>query len=139
MTARPPAAAGRPVRVAVVGLGWAGREIWLPRLAAHPGFEVVAVVDPQPVVRDQARDTHAVASAYADVEDLPAGTVDLAVVAVPNHLHAVVAVRLLRRGVPVFLEKPVCLTSAEAGILADAERDGGAVLLAGSAARYRAD
>ncbi|MFD6716853.1 Gfo/Idh/MocA family oxidoreductase, partial [Micromonospora chalcea] len=83
MTARPPAAAGRPVRVAVVGLGWAGREIWLPRLAAHPGFEVVAVVDPQPVVRDQARDTHAVASAYADVEDLPAGTVDLAVVAVP--------------------------------------------------------
>ncbi|KAB1109411.1 Gfo/Idh/MocA family protein [Micromonospora aurantiaca] len=139
MTARPPAAAGRPVRVAVVGLGWAGREIWLPRLAAHPGFEVVAVVDPQPVVRDQARDTHAVASAYADVEALPAGTVDLAVVAVPNHLHAVVAVRLLRRGVPVFLEKPVCLTSAEAGILADAERDGGAVLLAGSAARYRAD
>ncbi|MEE3920914.1 Gfo/Idh/MocA family oxidoreductase [Micromonospora sp. BRA006-A] len=139
MTARPPAAAGRPVRVAVVGLGWGRREIWLPRLAAHPGFEVVAVVDPQPVVRDQAHDTHAVASAYADVEDLPAGTVDLAVVAVPNHLHAVVAVRLLRRGVPVFLEKPVCLTSAEAGILADA----GARRRRGAAGRqrrrYRAD
>ncbi|SCL73330.1 Gfo/Idh/MocA family protein [Micromonospora peucetia] len=140
MTALPPAAApDRPVRVAVAGLGWAGREIWLPRLAAHPGFEVTALVDPQPAVRDAARDTHAVPFAYADVDDLPVGAVDLVVVAVPNHLHATVAARLLRRGVPVFLEKPVCLTSAEAEVLADAERDGRSLLLAGSAARWRAD
>ncbi|MEV4493611.1 Gfo/Idh/MocA family oxidoreductase [Micromonospora coxensis] len=140
MTAVPPAAApDRPVRVAVAGLGWAGREIWLPRLAAHPAFEVTALVDPQPAVRERARDTHAVPFAYADVDDLPAGAADLVVVAVPNHLHATVAARLLRRGVPVFLEKPVCLTSTEAELLADAERAGGAVLLAGSAARWRAD
>ncbi|MER7334743.1 MULTISPECIES: Gfo/Idh/MocA family oxidoreductase [unclassified Micromonospora] len=140
MTGLPPAAAtARPVRVAVAGLGWAGREIWLPRLAAHPAFTVTAVVDPVPGVRDRARDSHDVPAAYADVDELPAGAADLVVVAVPNHLHAAVAARLLRRGVPVFLEKPVCLTSAEATLLADAERDGGAVLLAGSAARYRAD
>jgi oxidoreductase len=65
--------------------------------------------------------------------------VDLAVVAVPNHLHCDVACALLYKGIPVFLEKPVCLTSAEAQRLAIAERAGGAVLLAGSAARYRAD
>ncbi|WP_432957846.1 Gfo/Idh/MocA family protein [Micromonospora haikouensis] len=145
MTSLPPAVSGvavppgGPIRVAVVGLGWAGREIWLPRLAAHPAFEVTALVDPQPAVREAARDTHAVPFAYADVDDLPAGAADLVVVAVPNHLHAAVAARLLRRGVPVFLEKPVCLSSAEAELLADAERAGGAVLLAGSAARWRAD
>ncbi|MGK5673456.1 Gfo/Idh/MocA family protein [Micromonospora sp. URMC 106] len=140
MTTLPPATApDRPVRVAVAGLGWAGREIWLPRLATHPDFAVTAVVDPEPGVRDRARDTHRVPAAYADVDELPAGAADLVVVAVPNHLHAAVAARLLRRGVPVFLEKPVCLTSAEATLLAEAERDGGAVLLAGSAARYRAD
>ncbi|WP_431894574.1 Gfo/Idh/MocA family protein [Micromonospora haikouensis] len=144
MTTLPPAGSGvapsgRPIRVAVVGLGWAGREIWLPRLAAHPAFEVTALVDPQPAVRDTARAAHAVPFAYADVDDLPAGAADLVVVAVPNHLHAAVAARLLRRGVPVFLEKPVCLSSAEAELLADAERAGGAVLLAGSAARWRAD
>ncbi|MFG1845262.1 Gfo/Idh/MocA family protein [Micromonospora carbonacea] len=145
MTTPPPAVSGvavppgGPVRVAVVGLGWAGREIWLPRLAAHPAFEVTALVDPQPAVRDTARDTHAVPFAYADVDDLPVGAADLVVVAVPNHLHAAVAARLLRRGVPVFLEKPVCLSAAEATLLADAERAGGAVLLAGSAARWRAD
>ncbi|WP_229397763.1 Gfo/Idh/MocA family protein [Micromonospora okii] len=149
MTTPPPATApgrpagaappGRPVRVAVAGLGWAGREIWLPRLAAHPAFEVTALVDPQPAVREAVRATHAVPLAYADTDDLPADAADLVVVAVPNHLHAAVAARLLRRGVPVFLEKPVCLSSAEAALLADAERDGGAVLLAGSAARWRAD
>ncbi|MFF3852959.1 Gfo/Idh/MocA family protein [Micromonospora sp. NPDC002575] len=145
MTTPPPAASGvavppgGPIRVAVAGLGWAGREIWLPRLAAHPAFEVTALVDPQAAVRDTARAAHAVPFAYADVDDLPAGAADLVVVAVPNHLHAAVAARLLRRGVPVFLEKPVCLSTAEAALLADAERAGGAVLLAGSAARWRAD
>lgn len=140
MTAGPATAApGRTVRVAVAGLGWAGREIWLPRLAAHPAFTVTAVIDPDPVARARARDTHQVPVAYADADDLPTGAADLVVVAVPNHLHATVAARLLRRGVPVFLEKPVCLTSAEADLLAEAERTGDAVLLAGSAARYRAD
>ncbi|MET9499907.1 Gfo/Idh/MocA family oxidoreductase, partial [Streptomyces sp. NPDC006552] len=61
------------------------------------------------------------------------------VVAVPNHLHAEVAAALLRRGICVFLEKPVCLTTAEADLLAAAERAGGATLLAGSAAPHRAD
>ncbi|MER5363094.1 HAD-IA family hydrolase [Streptomyces sp. NPDC002785] len=122
------------VRVAVVGLGWAGREIWLPRLIEHPAFEVTAVVDPaaEISVRPGIR-------SIGDVAGLDPDTVDLAVVAVPNHLHADIAEKLLARGIPVFLEKPVCLTSAEAGRLAAAERTGGAVLLAGSAARYRAD
>ncbi len=140
MIAGPSAAApDRPVRVAVAGLGWAGRAIWLPRLAAHPGYTVTAVIDPDPVARARACDIHQIPAAYANPDDLPADAADLVVVAVPNHLHATVAARLLRHGVPVFLEKPVCLSSAEADLLADAERDGGAVLLAGSAARYRAD
>ncbi|MFF5173651.1 Gfo/Idh/MocA family protein [Micromonospora sp. NPDC000089] len=136
---QPAAAPGRTVRVAVAGLGWAGRQIWLPRLAAHQRFTVTAVIDPDVRARDRARAAHGVPDAYADVTDLPADAADLVVVAVPNHLHAEVAARLLRRGVAVFLEKPVCLTSVEADDLAAAERAGGAVLLAGSAARYRAD
>jgi oxidoreductase len=121
-----------PYRVAVVGLGWAGRSIWLPRLHRHPAFEVVAAVDPDPAAR---------AAVAADLPGLAAvpGGADLAVVAVPNHLHHDVARDLLLAGVPVFVEKPVCLSVAEAESLAGAERQGGAVLLAGSAARYRAD
>ncbi|MFJ8163947.1 Gfo/Idh/MocA family protein [Streptomyces sp. NPDC096136] len=126
------------VRVAVVGLGWAGRELWLPLLSEHADFEVVAVVDTRPEARE-AFGGVAGLPVYSTVEALSPRSVDLAVVAVPNFLHAEVAAALLGRGVSVFLEKPVCLTSAEADALAAAERRGGAMLLAGSAAPYRAD
>jgi oxidoreductase len=128
-----------PVRVAIVGLGWAGRSIWLPRLRAHPDFAVTAVVDPDPRVRALAVEGQAGVLAFAGIDELDFGQADLAVVAVPNHLHTVIACRLLRDGLAVFLEKPVCLNSVEAAHLAAAERAGGAVLLAGSAARYRRD
>ena len=39
------------VRVAVVGLGWAGRELWLPLLREHNDFKVVAAVDADPAAR----------------------------------------------------------------------------------------
>ncbi|MFE6826685.1 Gfo/Idh/MocA family protein [Streptomyces sp. NPDC057690] len=126
------------VRVAVVGLGWAGRELWLPLLREHTGFDVVAVVDTEPAARAAFDGTPGV-PVHPSVEALTARTVDLAVVAVPNHLHAEVAGALLQKGISVFLEKPVCLTSDEADTLAAAERRGGGMLLAGSAAPYRGD
>ncbi|MFD9237304.1 Gfo/Idh/MocA family protein [[Kitasatospora] papulosa] len=128
-----------PVRIALVGLGWAATSIWLPRLRRHPGYTVTAVVDPAPGAAEVLREEGTDALLLPDIGQLPRELVDLAVVAVPNHLHATVAAGLLDRGIPVFLEKPVCLSSAEGRRLAAAERAGGAVLLAGSAARYRAD
>jgi oxidoreductase len=125
------------VRVALVGLGWAGRELWFPRLRDHPDFEVVAAVDADPASRAAFGRATGV-PVHPSVGALTARSVDLAVVAVPNHLHAEVAGALLAAGIAVFLEKPVCLTVAEAGMLAAAERRGG-MLLAGSAIRYRGD
>ncbi|MFJ3973382.1 HAD-IA family hydrolase [Streptomyces parvus] len=127
-------AGGRPVRTVVVGLGWAGRSIWLPRLIGHPSYEVTAVVDPAVEGTE-----HQGIPLHTDVVELAPDSVDLAVVGVPNHLHADIAEKLLAKGISVFVEKPVCLTSEEADRLAAAERGGGAVLLAGSAARFRAD
>jgi oxidoreductase len=130
---------GPPVRVAMVGLGWAARSIWLPRLRRHPAFVVRALVDPDPAARAALAGEGTGALVLSSVEELGADLVDLAIVAVPNHLHRPVGCRLLANGVPVFVEKPVCLSSGEADQLAAAERAGGTVLLAGSAARYRAD
>ncbi|MCX5150036.1 MULTISPECIES: Gfo/Idh/MocA family protein [unclassified Streptomyces] len=126
------------VRVAIVGLGWAGRELWLPLLSEHEDFEVVAVADTEPAAREAFGVVPGL-PVHATVDALTARSVDLAVVAVPNFLHAEVAAALLGKGINVFLEKPVCLTSAEADMLAAAERSGGAMLLAGSAAPYRSD
>jgi oxidoreductase len=128
-----------PLRVAIVGLGWAALHIWLPRLRAHPAYTVAALVDPDPVARAAVLPQEPAARAVASVGELVPGTVDLAVVAVPNHLHCPIACQLLEAGIPVFVEKPVCLRTAEADQLATAERAGGGPLLAGSAARHRAD
>jgi oxidoreductase len=128
-----------PVRIALVGLGWAATSIWLPRLRRHPGYTVTAVVDPAPGAPAVLAAEGIDAPLFTEVGQLPPELADLAVVAVPNHLHATVAARLLTQGTAVFLEKPVCLSSEEARQLAAAEQAGGAVLLAGSAARYRAD
>jgi oxidoreductase len=125
------------LRVALVGLGWAGRELWLPLLREHADFDVVAAVDADPVTRAAFKNETGIA-VYPAVESLTARTVDLAVVAVPNYLHAEVAGALLASGISVFLEKPVCVSSAEVDMLAAAERGGG-ILLAGSAVRYRGD
>ncbi|MEU4564009.1 Gfo/Idh/MocA family oxidoreductase [Actinoplanes sp. NPDC023936] len=127
------------IRIAVAGLGWAGRSIWLPRLRDNPAYRLIAAVDPDPASREAAADTVAGLSTMASLDELDPAAVDLAVVAVPNHLHAAAGSALLRRGIPVFLEKPVCLSEPEVDQLAGAERAGGAVLLAGSAGRYRAD
>ncbi|WP_243407835.1 Gfo/Idh/MocA family protein [Frankia canadensis] len=139
MTTGGPVAGSTPIRVAVVGLGWAGRSIWLPRLREHRRFTVIAAVDPDPTARAAVAGEDPDLAVVADVAELGAVRPDLAVVAVPNHRHADIAERLLSAGVPVFLEKPVCLSSAEADRLAVAERAGDVTLLAGSAARYRAD
>ncbi|NUR27281.1 MAG: Gfo/Idh/MocA family oxidoreductase, partial [Catenulispora sp.] len=96
------------LRTAVVGLGWAGRAIWLPRLLRHPRYQVVAAVEPHPGVREAAAAEFPGVPVVSSVDELSA--VDLAIVAVPNHLHATVACGLLERGLSVFVEKPVCLT-----------------------------
>lgn len=126
-----------PIRTALIGFGWAGRSIWLPRLRADDRYSVVAVVDPAPGLHALLDDPSI--QVLADQAGLDPADVDLAVVAVPNHLHAEVAGALLRRGINVFVEKPVCLSSAQADALAAAEAEGGAALLAGSASRYRSD
>ncbi|MFJ9151072.1 Gfo/Idh/MocA family protein [Streptomyces sp. NPDC102270] len=126
------------VRTFLVGLGWSGQEIWLPRLRAHDGYDVVAGADPDPARR--AAFTAATGRpAFADPGAFDTRQADLAVVAVPNHAHAPVARDLLLRGLATFVEKPVCLSVGEAELLADAELRGGAPLLAGSAFRHRAD
>jgi oxidoreductase len=130
---------GLPVRLAMLGAGWAVDHIWAPALVGLPEFQVTVVADPSPDARQRALSLFDGARGLAAADELSAGEADLAVVATPNYLHGPMTASLLRRGIPVFAEKPVCLRSAEAAEIATAERAGGARLLAGTAAWHRAD
>jgi oxidoreductase len=127
------------VRTVVVGLGWVAREVWLPRLSRHPGFELVGVVEPSPEAVSRAAGTFGRAPVYADVTEIPLRDVDLVVVLTPNGTHGQVASGFLRRGLTVFLEKPAGTSQRELDLLDAAASQGGGRLVLSATARYRSD
>ncbi|MFI6287515.1 Gfo/Idh/MocA family protein [Streptomyces sp. NPDC051018] len=115
---------GRVLRTGLVGFGWINAKVWLPRLRAHPHFEVVGVHDP--LLTASAGSTGSAGSAgaaaaaglppdtiAARLPDLLARDLDLAVVGTPNHLHERTAGAALDAGVATLIEKPLCLSTAE--------------------------
>ncbi len=121
-------------RALLVGGGWAARELWGPRLARHARFDLVGVVDPRSVgglLADLPR--------YPSLAEVPPGHADLAVVAVPNHLHVELAHAALDRHMDVFVEKPTGTTSDEVASLARRVGASGRHVVPSTAARHRTD
>ncbi|HET8590463.1 MAG TPA: Gfo/Idh/MocA family oxidoreductase [Nakamurella sp.] len=101
------------LRVGVVGVG--ARAAFLSKLDGL-GARVLAVADPRPGAASR------VAELFGDgVRIFPdhrlmcdAGPLDAVFVLSPDDTHAAIAVDLLERGIPVFLEKPIATTVADA-------------------------
>ena len=117
-----------PLRVGVVGLGWAGQQ----HLAAYqriPGVEVVGLAGKENDVLQSLGAEHAVPHLMADWQDLIAlPGLDAVSVAVPTFLHAPIAVAALDRGVHVLSEKPIARDAAEGRQMVDAAVRAGRVL-----------
>ena len=94
---------------ALIGCGAMGR-IHARKLLSNPHVELVAVVDPNPIME-------AGLASLPWVDKLPTN-IDFAVVAVPTALHATVALPLLVAGVPCLVEKPLGGSLADAAALA---------------------
>src|SRR5207249_2755498 len=118
---------------AVFGLGYVGR-FHAEKYAAHPGAELVGVVDVDP---GRAREVAAAlgAEALTDHRAL-AGRVDCASVAVPTQQHFEVARDLLEAGIDVLVEKPVTTTIEEAKALVELAVRRGRVLQVGHLERF---
>jgi predicted dehydrogenase len=112
----------RPIRIAVAGLGRIGWCTHCARLAESPDFELAAVADMEPERRAEAEEVHG-CRAYADVETmLDKAQLDVVVIATPTHLHRAHSLAAFRRGLHVYLEKPMALDLAEARSIARAAR-----------------
>ena len=118
----------RSIGLAVVGYGPHGGmgDAHGAAASAVDGLHLVAAVDPDPSRRKAAEQAFPEIRSYADVQEvLVDDDVDLAVVATPPSSHASLALLLLRAGKHVALEKPMCLTLAEADeLIATAEAEG---------------
>lgn len=93
-------------RVAVVGCGGAAFGIHLPALAAHPGWQIVAVADRQVERAEQAAARFGISRVARDTADLLEG-IDL--LAVLTGVHEPWIEQALDARVHVFTEKPLSL------------------------------
>lgn len=103
----------RPVRTAIVGAGFFGRSL-AAAAHVHPRFEVTTVTD---LDRSAAEDLagRIEARAVADLDAVLADrSVQLVMIATPNHTHTEPAIRALEAGRHVFVEKPLATTAADA-------------------------
>ncbi len=129
----------KPLRVGIVGLGWAG-ETHLKAYLQQPNVEVVAVADPADLRRGQIATTYEIPHQYADYHDLVAREdIDAVSVATPNHLHAPVAIAALDAGKHVLSEKPLARSAAEAELMVRAATNAGRVLQVAFNHRQRGD
>lgn len=100
------------MRVAIVGTGYiAGFHAEM--LKGIRGVELVAVADTNLGKAKSFGERWGVPDAVGNIEDLAGFDIDIAHVLVPPTLHVPVTRALLEQGIGVFVEKPLCLSSAD--------------------------
>ncbi len=121
-------------RLVVAGAGLIG-QAHIRRVLDEPGADLVGIVDPVPKIREQA-DILGVAWAPDLSAMLDRVAADGVVVALPNQFHFQSGMELLRRGLPMLMEKPVCDTVEEGCAFADAAEKAGVAVLVGHHHRH---
>jgi predicted dehydrogenase len=135
----PAPSSSEPLRVGVVGLGFAGTTA-LDAFQSLPGVEVVALAGQEQGRLEELGASRRVPDLYHDWEDLVArDDLDVVSIGVPNHLHHPIALAALASGKHVFCEKPLAPTGALAQEMVDAARTANRVLEIAFNHRRRAD
>lgn len=116
-------------RILVTGGGLIGAR-HVRAVQAHPGAELVGLVDPSPDIPTPAGVTR-----YADLSEVTAH-VDGVILATPNQMHAAHGIHAATRGWHMLIEKPVTDTLEDADALAAAIAKTGVRSLVGHHRRY---
>ena len=128
-----------PIRVGIAGLGRSGWGIHANALAAmNDRYQIVAISD-----ADVARRTEAVSrfgcESHSTFESLIGdGSIELVVVATPNHLHVDHTIAAVNSGHHVVCEKPVATSSAGMSRISAATHSTGRVIAPFQNRRYEA-
>lgn len=128
-----------PLRVGVVGLGWAGQQ-HLAAYHAHPDTEIVALAGLEDGPRGKLARKYGIDHSVADWKELFDGPpLDAVSVCVPTFLHAPIAVASLKHGCHVLSEKPIALNGRDADKMVRAARKADRVLDVAFNHRQRGD
>ncbi len=126
------------IRIGVVGGGLIAQAVHLPNLRRlDDRFELTALADPSPRVREQVGRRFGIPAAFATWEDLLArAPLDAVAVCAPHAAHAAVILAALDAGLHVFVEKPLCVRVADADRIVAAQERSGSVVQVGYMKRY---
>ena len=126
------------IRVGVVGAGLVAQAEHLPYLSSlRDLFTVTAIAEPSRAVREALGARYGVSGLHADYRGLlDAGGLDAVVVCSPAGTHAEVVLAALDAGLHVFVEKPMCITLADADAIIAARERAGTVVQVGTMKRY---
>lgn len=124
------------LRCAVIGTGGIGLE-HLASLAQCHRAVAVAVADRNPARAKEATDRYKIARSYSDYQDLlDQPDIEAVTVAVPNHLHATVAIDALQARKHVLLEKPMAMNYKEALKIAETAKKMKRLVMVGQNYRF---
>ncbi|GAA5785321.1 oxidoreductase [Chitiniphilus shinanonensis] len=127
----------KPLRVGLIGYGYAGKTFHAPLIHATPALSLVAVASSRPA--DVIADWPDVAVKTDPAALITRPDIDLVVIATPNDTHAPLARAALAAGKHVVVDKPFTLDVAEAEALVDAAREAGRQLSVFHNRRWDAD
>ena len=126
---------GETVRVGLSGCGRFGK-LHAAVLRALPGVELAAACDPRQEEVVVVAGIHG-AVGFSDFDEMvDAAELDAVFIVSPEPLHADQALKAIARGIPVFLEKPLALTSQEGESIVQAAAQRGVPLQVGFVLRF---
>ncbi len=116
-----PRAAGPVLRHA--GIGASGQALSdLLAFAKHPAFDLVAVADVDLGRFERLQERFPKVRVYQDWRELLAKeqkNIDSVNVSTPDHMHCLIALEAMKRGKPVYVQKPLCNTLHETRLLTE--------------------
>ena len=126
------------MKVALFGCGWI-QDFHARGVLAH-GDELVAVANHREDSAHVFAEKYDIPRMTTDWEDLAKDmSIDAAVVATPNALHAPQTIALLRAGTHVLVEKPMAMNVAKCDAMIEASRASGAHLMVAHCWRFNPD
>ncbi len=130
-----PSSANGKLQHACIGVGGMMGGGDLGKFLSHPGLEIVAICDVDAGNLEAARVRVPNARTYTDWREMivkEGDRIDSINAAVPDHMHAAIAMTALNAGKHVYCQKPLCHDVAEARALAEAAKRSGRVTQLGT-------
>jgi predicted dehydrogenase len=125
--------------VAVIGAGGIGQD-HLASFKLHPSARIVALAEVSPVRGREAAEKFGIPELVTDYRKLLGrGDIDVVSVALPNYLHAKVALEALKAGKHVMLDKPMATNARDAAKLVAEAKKQGVLFMVGQNFRFNAD